>query len=107
MDAIQIAKPGLPIYKLWSVMINSLNKYLPNNFSKGRFGHGFGLQLTEPPSITFNNNMKLEPNMVLTLEPSIEFTPGKMLVHEENIVIRENGAELLTSRAPYKIVEIN
>ena len=30
-----------------------------------------------------------------------------MLVHEENIVIRENGAELLTSRAPYKIVEIN
>ena len=106
-NAIEIAKPGLPIYKLWSVMINSLNKYLPNNFSKGRFGHGFGLQLTEPPSITFNNNMKLEPNMVLTLEPSIEFTPGKMLVHEENIVIRENGAELLTSRAPYKIVEIN
>ena len=51
--------------------------------------------------------MKLETNMVLTLEPSIEFTPGKMLVHEENIVIRENGAELLTSRAPYKIVEIN
>ena len=106
-NAIEITKPGLPIYKLWIVMINSLNKYLPNNFSKGRFGHGFGLQLTEPPSITFNNNMKLEPNMVLTLEPSIEFTPGKMLVHEENIVIRENGVELLTSRAPYKIVEIN
>ena len=82
-------------------------KLVPNNFNKGRFGHSFGLQLTEPPSITFNNNMKLEPNMVLTLEPSIEFTPGKMLVHEENIVIRENGAELLTSRAPYKIVEIN
>ena len=106
-NAIEIAKPGLPLYKLWCVMINSLNRYLPNNFSKGRFGHGLGLQLTEPPSITFNNNMKLESNMVLTIEPSIEFAPGKMLVHEENIVIRENGAELLTSRAPYKIVEIN
>ena len=33
--------------------------------------------------------------MVLTLEPSIEFKPGKMLVHEENIVIRENGANYL------------
>jgi Xaa-Pro aminopeptidase len=88
-------------------MANTLTKYLPNNFSEGRFGHSFGLQLTEPPSITFNNNLKLELNMVLTLEPFIEFMPGKMLVHEENIVIRENGVELLTNRAPYKIVEIN
>jgi len=106
-NAIEIARPGLPLYKLWSVMINSLNKYLPNNFSKGRFGHGFGLQLTEPPSITFDNDMKLESNMVLTIEPSVEFKPGKTLVHEENIVIKEKGAELLTSRAPYKIIEIN
>ena len=106
-NAIEVATPGLFLSDLWKLMANSLNKYLPNNFNKGRFGHSFGLQLTEPPSITFNNNMKLEPNMVLTLEPSIEFTPGKMLVHEENIVIRENGAELLTSRAPYTIVEIN
>ena len=106
-NAIEVATPGLFLSDLWKLMANSLNKYLPNNFNKGRFGHSFGLQLTEPPSITFNNNMKLEPNMVLTLEPSIEFTPGKMLVHEENIVIRENGVELLTSRAPYKIVEIN
>ena len=106
-NAIEGARPGLFLSDLWKLMANSLNKYLPNNFNKGRFGHSFGLQLTEPPSITFNNNMKLEPNMVLTLEPSIEFKPGKMLVHEENIVIRENGAELLTSRAPYKIVEIN
>ena len=106
-NAIEGATPGLFLSDLWKLMANSLNKYLPKNFNKGRFGHSFGLQLTEPPSITFNNNMKLETNMVLTLEPSIEFTPGKMLVHEENIVIRENGVELLTSRAPYKIVEIN
>ena len=106
-NVIEVATPELFLSDLWKLMANSLNKYLPNNFNKGRFGHSFGLQLTEPPSITFNNKMKLEPNMVLTLEPSIEFKPGKMLVHEENIVIRENGAELLTSRAPYKIVEIN
>ena len=106
-NAIEVATPGLFLSDLWKLMANSLNKYLPNNFNKGRFGHSFGLQLTEPPSITFNNHLKLELNMVLTLEPSIEFKPGKMLVHEENIVIRENGSELLTSRAPYKIVEIN
>jgi Xaa-Pro aminopeptidase len=37
--------------------------------------------------------------MVLTLEPSIEIAPGMALVHEENIVIRDTGAEWLSQ--PY------
>ena len=79
---------------------------MPKKYYSGRFGHGFGLQLTEPPSITFDNNMRLVPKMVLTIEPSIEYLPGKILVHEENIVITDSGAKLLTNRAPYKIPEI-
>ena len=38
--------------------------------------------------------------MVLTIEPGIEYAPGKMIVHEENVEITESGARLLTSRAP-------
>jgi hypothetical protein len=30
----------------------------------------------------------------------MEYAPGRMLVHEENIVVRAGGAELLTTRAP-------
>jgi Xaa-Pro aminopeptidase len=37
--------------------------------------------------------------MVLTLEPGMTFAEGKVMVHEENIVVREDGAELLTRRA--------
>jgi len=37
--------------------------------------------------------------MVITLEPGMEFEAGKLMVHEENIVITENGAELLSKRA--------
>ena len=66
----------------------------------GRLGHGLGMQLTEFPSITPWDQTVLEPGMVLTLEPGMQFSPGKMMVHEENIVIREGGAELLTVRAP-------
>ena len=105
-SAIDIAKPGLTLSDLWLIMFKKLDKYITNNYSYGRFGHGIGLQLTEPPSITFDNKMELLPNMVLTIEPSIEFLPGKILFHEENIVIKQNGADLLTSRAPYKIPEI-
>ena len=40
------------------------------------------------------------PGMVLTLEPGMEFAPGKLMVHEENIVVRDGAPELLTIRAP-------
>ena len=33
----------------------------------------------------------------------MEYAPGKMLVHEENIVIQKDGAELITKRAPQEI----
>jgi Xaa-Pro aminopeptidase len=38
--------------------------------------------------------------MVLTIEPGIEYLPGKIMVHEENIFISEDGPVLLTIRAP-------
>ena len=37
--------------------------------------------------------------MVLTIEPGMEYAQGKMIVHEENVVIRKDGAELITKRA--------
>ncbi|MEM7652623.1 MAG: M24 family metallopeptidase, partial [Pseudomonadota bacterium] len=69
----------------------------------GRMGHGLGMQLTEWPSHTPGDHTVLAPGMVLTLEPGMEFAPGKVMVHEENIVIREGGAEYLTRRASRSI----
>ena len=66
----------------------------------GRLGHGLGLQLTEPPSHMPGDGTRLVPGMVLTIEPGMEYAPGKMVVHEENIVVTENGPDLLTQRAP-------
>ena len=37
--------------------------------------------------------------MVMTLEPGMTYADGKQMVHEENIVITEDGARLLTRRA--------
>jgi Xaa-Pro aminopeptidase len=54
------------------------------------------MQLTEWPSIIPQDHTVLVPGMVLTLEPSVTVLPGKILVHEENIVIRESGAAFLS-----------
>lgn len=38
-------------------------------------------------------------NMVLTLEPSMGLGDGKIMVHEENILITDSGPEMLSRRA--------
>jgi len=72
----------------------------------GRLGHGLGLSLTEWPSLIPQDHTVLEPGMVLTLEPGIELASGRIMVHEENIVIREDGPEFLSARAGPEITVI-
>lgn len=69
----------------------------------GRLGHGLGKNLTEPPSNKPGDKTRLEPGTVLTIEPSAMYGDGKILVHEENLVVTEGRAKLLTRRAPREI----
>jgi len=90
------ARPGVSCANLFEAMAAELPEA---GSAVGRFGHGLGMQLTEWPSIAANDPTVLKPGMVMTLEPSFEFAPGKMMVHEENILITEGAPVLLTSRA--------
>ncbi|MGB9438886.1 MAG: M24 family metallopeptidase, partial [Desulfobacterales bacterium] len=73
----------------------------------GRLGHGLGMQLTEWPSNTAFDNTPLVPGMVLTLEPGMMYAPGKSMVHEENIVITESGAQYLSVRCSPELTIID
>jgi Xaa-Pro aminopeptidase len=96
---IDAAKPGVTTTELWRVMSDVLEAggSLGNNV--GRLGHGLGMQLTEWPSNKAGDDTELVPGRVMTIEPGMEFAPGRMMVHEENIAITEDGCELLTIRA--------
>ena len=106
-SAITIAKPGVSCSDINDEMLKVLNEFKKSKNSVGRMGHGLGLQMTEPPSIMKNDKTILEKNMIITLEPSMEHNTGKMIVHEENILITENGCELLTTRTPKSLPIIN
>ena len=98
---IDAARPGITSEDLWAAQ----NKVLaeagaPSGNNVGRSGHGLGLHLTEPPSNMPGDKTLLKPGMIMTIEPGMEFADGKMIVHEENLVITEDGCELLTRRAP-------
>lgn len=65
----------------------------------GRYGHGLGTQLTETPSHTIWDKTIIEAGMALTIEPSIIYGDGFLMVAEENLVVTEDGFELLSHRA--------
>jgi len=104
---MQICKPGKSCSDISNAMLGILkNAGLLDN-SVGRMGHGLGLQMTEPPSIMPTDNTIIESGMVITIEPCFEYAPNLMLVHEENILITNNGYERLTSRTPKNMPIIN
>lgn len=70
----------------------------------GRFGHGLGKVMTEFPSNKPIDKTPLRPGMVLTIEPSAGYGAGKILVHEENLVVTDGAPRLLTRRAPREMV---
>lgn len=93
------ARPGAVAADVYHAMQSVIGQ----DGDEGRLGHGLGLTLTEWPSLIAADRTELREGMVLTLEPGLQIAPGRIMVHEENIVLRAGGAELLSRRAPSEL----
>jgi Xaa-Pro aminopeptidase len=97
------AKPGNTTSDLYRAMWPIMHAGGALGNDVGRLGHGLGSDLTEWPSNTATDDTVLEVGMVMTLEPGMSYANGKgevkQMVHEENIVITEDGAQWLSTRA--------
>jgi len=96
---IEAARPGNTCRQLFQAMSAVIAEIDDTGGDVGRLGHGLGMQLTEQPSHAAFDETILAENMVLTIEPSLSYGNGLMMVHEENIVVRADGCELLSPRA--------
>lgn len=100
--ALEQLRPGMTAADAHRVLCEGLRAHGATPCG-GRLGHGLGVTLTEWPSFTPKDQTVLRAGMVLTLEPGAEIAPGRILVHEENIVLRDSGPELLSTRAPAEL----
>ena len=95
--AFDIARPGTRINALFEAMTAIVDPG-GDGSDAGRLGHALGMQLTEGLSIIAADETLLEPGMVITLEPGVALPGGRIMVHEEDIVITETGAAFLSAR---------
>jgi Xaa-Pro aminopeptidase len=68
-----------------------------------RVGHGLGLEMPEPPSLSPQDATALRAGEVLCLEPNREVPGVGWLVSEEEVVVTDDGLELLSPPFPREL----
>lgn len=103
--ALAAIRPGERMCDVDAAARNRLKKdKLDQAFSHG-LGHGIGLDIHEPPRVSFRSEEKLEPGMVITVEPGV-YLPGVGGVRiEDDVLVTERGCRIL-SRVPKSLDEM-
>jgi Xaa-Pro aminopeptidase len=68
-------------------------------------GHGVGLEIHEPPRVGAEQKTRLQPGMIVTIEPGV-YWPGKFGIRIEDMVaVTRTGGQVLTP-APKALIEL-
>lgn len=74
------------------------------NFGHG-LGHGLGYDIHERPSVNERTDYILEVNNIITIEPGIYFEGIGGVRIEDDVVVKENGCEIL-NKSPKELITI-
>ena len=101
--ALQAARPGVPCEAVDAAARRVITEagFGPDyTYFTHRVGHGIGMDGHEWPYLVRGNTLPLAPGMTFSDEPGI-YIPGEFGVRiEDDMVITDNGAELLSPQSP-------
>lgn len=90
-------RPGVPAQEVDRAARQVIAQAGYGQYFVHRTGHGLGLEVHEPPYIVEGNEELLQPGMTFTIEPGI-YLPGQGGVRiEDDVLVTQQGAEVLTT----------
>ncbi len=90
------ARPGIPAGQVDVVTRAVISRQDYGPYFRHRTGHGLGMEGHEPPYIYGENELLLQPGMAFTVEPGIYLLGRGGVRIEDNLVITETGADILS-----------
>jgi Xaa-Pro aminopeptidase len=99
-ECIDLMSPGVSVAEIATYgneAVRALALPVTSNISglAARIGHGLGLATTELPSLSETDATRLQPGMVITIEPGVATEYGTFHV-EENVLITETEPRILS-----------
>jgi Xaa-Pro aminopeptidase len=99
--AIRAAKAGVDLVEVDAAARNAIRESGLPVYGHGT-GHGFGLEIHEIPFLKEKAKGRLQAGQIITIEPGV-YLPGKLGVRiEDDILITNDGCEILTGACPRK-----
>jgi Xaa-Pro aminopeptidase len=96
LAGIAAVRPGVTAGEIDEAARSVLRKAKLDRYFTHSTGHGVGLEIHEPPRLGKAQTERLEPGMVITIEPGI-YVPEKGGIRiEDMVVVTGSGAEVLT-----------
>lgn len=96
LAAIAAVAPGVEAQAVDGAARDVLRKHKLDKYFTHSLGHGVGLEIHEAPRLAKAQTQKLEPGMVVTIEPGV-YIPGKGGVRiEDMVLVTKTGCEVLT-----------
>ena len=104
LAAIAAVRPGAAVGEVDRAARNVLRRARLGRYFTHSTGHGVGLEIHEPPRVAGGQPERLQPGMVITVEPGVYLAGRGGVRIEDMVVVTGSGCEVLTSARKEMIV---